>query len=138
MSATSSIGVSERRRGRPLGSVMASCVTRSPRFVSAPDVGYGDAMRILLAILPSFAATVLPAQTATVSFYGAGCSFVGQSLAIGVQGLPQLGTTITFTYTGPNQNGPLTVQPVLGLGLAATSVPIPASLLFQQPNGCTQ
>ena len=82
-------------------------------------------------------AAALPAQLASVSIFGTGCSFVGQQLSIGVQGLPQLGTSVTFTYTGPNQIGTLTVQPVLVLGLGTLNVPLPPTLLPQQPPNCT-
>jgi len=89
-----------------------------------------------LFLLPLVAAA-LPAQLATVSIYGTGCSLIGQQLAIGVQGLPQLGTTVTFTYSGPNMVNQLTVHPVLALGLSTANIPLPQSLLPQQPLGCT-
>ena len=82
-------------------------------------------------------AAALPAQAAAIAFYGTGCAFAGQQLALGVQGLPQLGTTITFTYSGPNMINTLTVQPVLALGLSVANVPLPATLLPQQPPNCT-
>lgn len=93
--------------------------------------------------LSSFTAALVGAfplvgQTASVSAYGTGCAFAGQSLAIGAIGLPQLGTTCSVTYSGPNVTGPLTIQPLLGLGLVATSVPIPPSILPQQPANCSQ
>lgn len=80
----------------------------------------------------------LPAQSASVAFFGTGCSLIGQQLAIGVQGLPQLGTAVTITYSGPNMVNQLSVQPVLALGLSSTSIPIPQSILPSQPFGCTQ
>jgi hypothetical protein len=92
---------------------------------------------IRTALLLTSLAAALPAQSASVSLYGTGCSFVGQQLSIGVQGLPQLGTTITFTYSGPNMINQLTVQPVLVLGLGTANVPLPATLLPQQPPNCT-
>ncbi len=82
--------------------------------------------------------TPLAAQTATISVFGTGCTFAGQTLAIGATGLPQLGTTFTIDYAGPNLNSQLSTMPLLGLGIAATNVPIPATLAPQQPAGCTQ
>ena len=76
-------------------------------------------MRILLlATLLSTAVPLLPAQAASVAFYGTGCAYAGQTLAIGVQGLPQIGTTFTLTYTGPNFYSTLTIQPFLAIGFA--------------------
>ncbi len=77
------------------------------------------------------------AQSASVQFFGSGCSYQGQALAIAVQGLPQLGTTFTFTYAGPNLNNQLSIQPALAVGLAASNLPIPSTILPQQPIGCT-
>lgn len=94
--------------------------------------------RFLPLALFSLLATTLPAQGATIAPFGSGCSYLGQTLAIGANGLPQLGSTFTVTYTGPNLNNQLSTQPVLGLGLAATSLPIPPAILPQQPPNCTQ
>ena len=95
-------------------------------------------MRILLlASLLSTAVAVLPAQAASVSFYGTGCAYAGQNLAIGVQGLPQLGTTFTITYSGPNFYSTLMIQPALAIGLAPNATPIPPAILPLQPAGCT-
>lgn len=95
-------------------------------------------MRILLlATLLSTAVPLLPAQAAGVSFYGTGCAYAGQNLAIGVQGLPQLGTTFTITYSGPNFHSTLMIQPALALGFAPDATPIPPSILPLQPAGCT-
>jgi hypothetical protein len=95
-------------------------------------------MRILLlATLLSTAIPLLPAQAASVSFYGTGCTYAGQTLAIGVQGLPQLGTTCTITYTGTNFYSTLTIQPYLAVGFAPDATVIPASILPLQPAGCT-
>jgi hypothetical protein len=95
-------------------------------------------MRILLlATLLSATVPLLPAQAASVSLYGTGCAYAGQNLAIGVQGLPQLGTTITITYSGPNFFSTLMIQPGLALGLAPDATPIPTSVLPLQPAGCT-
>lgn len=82
-------------------------------------------------------AALLPAQLATIQTFGSGCAFLGQNLGIGAVGLPQLGTTFQITYAGPNVNGQISTQPVLGLGLATTNLPIPQFLLQQPPN-CTQ
>lgn len=92
-------------------------------------------MRILL---PLLLLAPLTAQAAAVTPFGAGCTFANQTLAIGTSALPQLGSTFAITYTGPNQNQQLTVQPALALGFTATSLPIPATLLPQQPANCTQ
>jgi hypothetical protein len=88
-------------------------------------------------LLPLLAAA-LPAQSATATPFGTGCTFVNQTLAITATGLPQLGTTFTIDYAGPNLNNQLSTQPILALGLAATSLPIPVSFLPQQPPGCSQ
>ncbi len=80
----------------------------------------------------------LSAQNATITSFGTGCTFANQTLAIGATGLPQLGTTFTIDYSGPNMNSTLSTQPLLGLGLASTNIPIPATFLPQQPPGCTQ
>jgi len=76
-------------------------------------------------------------QTAAAVTYGTGCAYAGQNLAIGVQGLPQLGTTFTITYSGPNLDNTLTIQPILAVGLLPDSMPMPTWLLPQQPAGCT-
>jgi hypothetical protein len=95
-------------------------------------------MRILLlATLMSIAVPAARAQSASVSFYGTGCAYAGQTLAIGVQGLPQIGTTFTITYTGPNFYSTLTIQPHLAIGFAPDATVIPASILPLQPTGCT-
>ena len=93
---------------------------------------------LLLACLCSAAAGLqLPAQSASVSFYGTGCAYQGLNLAIGVQGLPQLGTTFTITYSGPNFNSTLMIQPALALGLLPDNLPIPPAILPLQPAGCS-
>lgn len=76
------------------------------------------------------------AQSASVSTYGSGCTYANQVLAIDTVGLPQIGTTFSITYSGPNYNTSLTVQPVLALGLTPDNTPIPAGILPQQPIGC--
>ena len=81
----------------------------------------------------SFAAT---AQTAQVIPYGVGCSWNGTPLAIGVQGAPQIGTTFTIDYSGPNLSSTLSTQPVLVLGTAPDGTTIPVTFLPQQPGGC--
>ncbi|HEX5050670.1 MAG TPA: hypothetical protein VFZ65_02760 [Planctomycetota bacterium] len=93
---------------------------------------------ILACLFTSLALTAAPAQTASVTLFGTGCTYMSQPLAIGVQGLPQFGTMVSVTYTGPNLNNQLSIQPVLALGLAPTNIPIPATILPQQPLGCTQ
>lgn len=93
---------------------------------------------LLMLALSAALAGSLPAQAASVTPYGSGCTFLGQTLAIGATGLPQLGSTCTLTYTGPNLNTQLSTQPFLGLGLQATNLPIPPSILWQQPPNCTQ
>jgi hypothetical protein len=93
---------------------------------------------ILCSLLLSVLAAPLAAQAATVTPFGTGCTFVNQTLAIGATGLPQLGTTFTIDYAGPNMNNQLSTQPILALGLAAANVPIPATFLPQQPSGCSQ
>lgn len=96
---------------------------------SAPSV----LVAVLAASSLSFSAT---AQTAQVIHYGVGCSWNGTPLAIGVQGAPQIGTTFTIDYTGPNFAGPLSTQPVLVLGTAPDSALIPTTFLPQQPGQC--
>lgn len=93
---------------------------------------------VLASICSASLLAPLAAQAATVTNFGTGCGFVGQTLAIGATGLPQLGSTVTITYTGPNLNNQLSTQPLLALGLQTTNVPIPATILPQQPTGCTQ
>lgn len=95
-------------------------------------------MNLLHVLLPltTIAASLLPAQAASVAPFGTGCPFLGQTLTIGATGLPQLGTTVTITYSGPNQIQQLGVQPMLGLGLTAQAIPLPASLLPTQPANC--
>ncbi|MEO6593905.1 MAG: hypothetical protein ABIP94_04040 [Planctomycetota bacterium] len=89
----------------------------------------------VVAVVP---APVVVAQNASVALFGTGCTFNSQPLAISVQGLPQLGTTFTINYSGPNLNNQLMIRPALALGLASTNIPIPMSILPTQPSGCTQ
>lgn len=80
------------------------------------------------------------AQSAQFTTFGAGCTFQNQTLAIGNQGLPRLGTTFGVTYSGPNYqftSGQQIAQPMLGLGFLPTSVVLPANLLPQQVPNCT-
>jgi hypothetical protein len=95
-------------------------------------------MRRTLAAL-FFAATTALAQSATFVPFGTGCTLANQTLAIGNQGLPQLGTTFQITYSGPNftfNSGQQIAHPFLLLGLATTFFPIPVTILPQQPAGC--
>jgi hypothetical protein len=87
-------------------------------------------------LVASSLACPVAAQAAQVVQYGLGCSWNGTPLAIGVQGTPQLGSTVTIDYSGPNFAGVMQVQPVLVLGLAADSALIPVSFLPQQPAQC--
>lgn len=91
---------------------------------------------LLATFVASSLACTVTAQSAQVVQYGLGCSWNGTPLAIGVQGAPQLGSTFTIDYSGPNVAGVMQVQPVLVLGLAADSALIPASFLPQQPAQC--
>lgn len=90
-------------------------------------------------LLPLFAlSTLLPAQASFVPF-GTGCSFLSQTLAIGNQGLPRIGTTFQITYSGPNftfNSAQQIAMPHLVLGFGPLFTPIPQSLLPQQPAGC--
>jgi hypothetical protein len=95
------------------------------------------AMNTRVLVLP-FLLAPLAAQAASIATYGSGCVFANQTLAIGFAGLPQLGTTFDITYSGPHMNQQLSVQPILGLGLTASNLPIPASILPQQPPNCTE
>ena len=78
------------------------------------------------------------AQGASLQPFGTNCSYNGQPLAMGTVGLPQIGTTFTLAYSGPNLANTLTIQPAIALGLATTNLPIPTSFLPQQPPGCAQ
>ena len=77
---------------------------------------------------------------ASFTTFGAGCVLDGQALAIGNQGLPQVGQSFDITYSGPNfafSSAQQSVEPVLVLGLGQATVPIPAGILPFQPAGCT-
>jgi len=81
------------------------------------------------------------ATAQTFQPFGTGCTINGQTLAIGNQGLPQIGTTFQVTYTGPNSMpGSLATQqaahPNLVLGFGQQLTPIPPNLLPLQPAGC--
>jgi hypothetical protein len=89
---------------------------------------------ISLSLLPA-----LTAQNAAFTPFGAGCSFQGQALSIGNQGLPVLGTTFQITYSGPNftfSSGQQIAQPFLALGFNPLVTQIPPNILPQQPPGC--
>lgn len=90
--------------------------------------------------LSAVATTAATAQT-TAAFtpFGTGCTFDNQTLAIGNQGLPQIGSTCRITYAGPNHTHNFAQQiawPQLGLGFNQAVFPIPQSILPQQPAGC--
>lgn len=79
------------------------------------------------------------AQTAQFTTFGTGCTFQNQTLAIGNQGLPRIGTTFGITYSGPNfqfSSGQQIAQPMLGLGFTPQSITLPANLLPQQVPNC--
>lgn len=94
-------------------------------------------MRFLPVLFLSAAAAA--AQSAAFQPFGAGCTFDNQTLAIGNQGLPQLGATFRITFSGPNHQFDFRQQiawPQLALGFQAQQFPIPAGLLPMQPAGC--
>lgn len=83
--------------------------------------------------------SALAAQSAAFTPFGAGCTFQNQTLAIGNQGLPVLGTSFQITYSGPNftfSSGQQIARPYLVLGFGTLVTPIPVTLLPQQPAGC--
>jgi hypothetical protein len=86
-----------------------------------------------------FAATAAAQTQAAFVPFGAGCPFAGQTPTIGNQGLPQLGTTCTITYAGPNHTFNSAQQiawPQLALGFTPQQFLIPAGLFPQQPANC--
>jgi hypothetical protein len=93
-------------------------------------------MRLLLAA--SFLLTaVLPLTAQDFITFGQGCTFQSQTLAIGNQGLPRIGTTFLVTYTGPNTSAStVPIQPILALGIQQMSFTIPPGLR-DQPANCT-
>src|SRR5262245_8043850 len=83
--------------------------------------------------------TTLAAQAAVVPF-GTGCAWNGQTLSIGNQGVPVIGTTFQLTYSGPNWTfnfAQQIMQPHLVIGFGQSLFPIPVTFLPQQPAGCT-
>ncbi len=92
----------------------------------------------LLALATLFTTTLLPAQAAAFSTFGQGCTASGLPVpAIGILGLPQLNTTFTLTYTGPNRaTWPTSLQPMVMLGFQQAQWPVPP-LSSSQPAGCT-
>jgi hypothetical protein len=89
------------------------------------------------------ALSLLPAafaQNAAFTPFGTGCSFQGQALSIGNQGLPVIGSSsFQITYSGPNftfSSGQQIAQPFLALGFTPLVTTIPQSILPQQPAGC--
>lgn len=99
---------------------------------------------LLPPVLSALCASVLwaapAAAQASFTTFGTGCTFDRQTLAIGNQGLPQIGTTMQITYAGPNatfSSAQQILQPVLALGFGLQNTPIPQGLFPQQPPGCT-
>ena len=89
----------------------------------------------LLLALPVDSAAQQPSFTA----FGAGCTFNGQTLAIGNRGLPRLGTSFAITYSGPNtfsDSSQERARPVLVFGNTLRVTLIPQTLLPLQPPGC--
>lgn len=87
-------------------------------------------------------ANVAVAQPATVQVIATACATPEGVPDLQTDGLPQLGTSIDFVYSGPNHFGDAAqtiTQPWLVLGLgAAGPVPVPVPpWLPQQPPGCT-
>jgi len=88
------------------------------------------------------ALTLCAALSAQGSFaiFGTGCPLQGQTPSIGSAGTPQIGTTLSITYTGPNYQFSAAqqyAQPYLALGVQPMSYTIPAGALLYQPAGCT-
>ena len=89
-------------------------------------------------LLPLLFSTTLAAQA--VIPFGTGCSWNAQTLSIGNQGLPVIGTTFQLTYSGPNWTfnfAQQIMQPNLVIGFGQSLFPIPVTFLPQQPAGCT-
>lgn len=78
------------------------------------------------------------AQFASFTPFGQGCTASGLTMpTIGAQGLPQIGTTFTITYSGPNRaTWPTELHPVFLFGLQTIAFPLD-NLLRSQPSGCT-
>lgn len=99
--------------------------------------------RITIALLLLCCAVLTPldaaAQPASFTTYGSSCSAGATAPAIGHRGLPQLGTTFSITYSGPNvqyNSAQQIVRPWLLFGLGPAQQPIPP-VFRQQPPGCT-
>ena len=95
----------------------------------------------ILAVLLASAAASLPAQQASFSTFGSACaSPLSPSVpSIGARGTPQLGSTFTVTYSGPNQHEPGIVaieQPMLIVSPVRIDFAVPPILPLQPP-GCT-
>lgn len=91
-------------------------------------------LALLLAAVPA------AAQAAQVIPFGTGCTFQGQTLAIGNQGVPRIGSQFQVMYFGPNyllNSSQQIAQPWLVLGLGQAITQLPQGLLPQQPPGCT-
>ncbi len=96
-------------------------------------------IRPLAAVLPFALAAILSAQQAAFVPFGQGCTFQSQTLAIGNQGLPRIGSSFQVMYTGPNHQFNSAQQiawPQLFLGFGTLVTPLPQGLLPQQPPGC--
>ena len=92
-------------------------------------------MRFLLAMV--MCVVGLAAQPAVFQPFGQGCTFQGQTAAIGNQGLPRPGQQFQVMYAGPNftmNSAQQIAWPNLVLGLQQQITPIPP--LLQQPVGC--
>lgn len=96
-------------------------------------------MHIPSPLLFLLTASGLAAQSASFVPFGAGCTFGGQTLAIGNQGLPQVGQTFRITYAGPNHfvnSAQQSAWPQLGLGFQTQHLTIPTNWFPAQPAGC--
>lgn len=96
--------------------------------------------RILLsfALAAVFAVERAPAQFAAFQPFGQGCTVSGLPMpTIGATGLPQVGTTFSIDFTGPNRaTWPTELHPVFMFGLSTANFPLDG-LFNSQPAGCT-
>ncbi len=107
-------------------------------------------------LLLALCTTALPAQSASYTLFGTACTPFPSSVpapSLTVAGVPQLGSSFTVTYTGPNYRratpsfGFATAQPVLLTGVSNTSwaglsLPFEIPSIFTTPHqpmfhGCT-
>jgi hypothetical protein len=98
-------------------------------------------MKLLLSVgIAGLLANVAVAQPASVQLINTSCATPEGVAGMQTVGLPQLGATIDFVYSGPNHftDASQTItQPWLVLGLSAAGpVPVPPWLPAQPP-GCT-